>query len=59
MCPRAEGIHIRLIVYARVTSNMYHFQHSKNCPNLQFTALHIYIAMGSHSDYGIFILTFP
>ena len=44
---------------AYVTSNMYHFWHSKNCPNLQLAALLIYVAMGSHRDYEIFILTFP
>ena len=48
----AEGIHIRKITSAYVSSSMYYFQHSKNCPNLQFTALHIYIAMGSHCDHG-------
>ena len=29
---RAEGIHIRQITSAHVTSNMYHFRHSKNLP---------------------------
>ena len=48
----AEGIHIRTIMSTYVSSSMYYFQHSKNCPNLQFTALHIYIAMGSHCDHG-------
>ena len=33
--PRAEGIHIRRITSAHVTSTMYHFRHSKNLPNLQ------------------------
>ena len=33
--PRAEGIHIRRITIAHVTSTMYHFRHSKNLPNLQ------------------------
>ena len=28
--PRAEGIHIRQILTAHVTSDMYHLQHSKN-----------------------------
>ena len=54
------GVHIRQITSAHITSNTYYFQHSKNHPNLQCTVLlHIYIAMGSHCDYGIFILTFP
>ena len=35
-----------------------HFQHSKNCTNLQLAALPICIAAGIHCDYGIFILTF-
>ena len=54
--PRAEGIHIRQITNAHVTSNMYHFWHSLNRPNLQLAALPIYIAMDSR-DYGISILT--
>ena len=41
-----------------ITSNMYHFCHSKDHLNLQFTALHVYITMGNHYDY-VFILTFP
>ena len=56
---RTNGIHIRLIMSTHVTSNVYHLQYSKNHPNLQFTALHIYTAMDSYCDYGIFILTFP
>ena len=46
----ADDIHIRQIMSDQVTmlqvASVYHFQHSKNHPNLQFTALHIYIAMG-------------
>ena len=38
---------------------MYHIQHPKNFPNLQITALHICIAMGSYFDYGVVTLTFP
>ena len=51
--PRAEGIHIRRITSAHVTSTMYHFWHSKNLPNIGF-ALPIYITMSIHFDYGFF-----
>ena len=56
--PSTEGICIRQIMSTHVTSNMYHFQHSENCPNLQVPALLIYITMSSNCDYGIFILMF-
>ena len=53
--PMADGIHIGQIMSTHVTSNVYHFQQSKNhlylhCSSLR--ALHIYIATGSY-DYGI------
>ena len=53
----AEGIHIRQITTTHVPSNVYHFRCSKNCQNLQVTALHIkfYITMGTSCDYGILI----
>ena len=44
---RAEGVHIRQITSAYVTSNVCQFWHSKNCLNLQFSALLIYITMGT------------
>ena len=49
-----EGIHIRQIMSAHVTSNMHHFQHSKNLPKLIGFALPIYITMSIRFDYGIF-----
>ena len=52
--PRAEGIHIRRITSAHVTSTMYHFRHSKNLPELTGFALPIYITMSIHIDYGFF-----
>ena len=55
---RTKGIHIRWIPCFLVTSNMYHFQYSKHRPDLQFSALHIYIAMGICCDYEIFIFSF-
>ena len=50
---RAEGIHIRQITSAHVTSNMYHFWYSKNLPKLTAFALPIYITMSIRFDYGI------
>ena len=50
---KVEGIHIRQIMSIHVTSNMYHFQYSKNRRNLQITALHVFVGMGSHCDCGI------
>ena len=51
---RAEGIHIRRIISAYVSSNMDYFSTLKICPNLQASALPIYITMSIHFDYRIF-----
>ena len=49
--PRAEAILVRQITSAHVTSEMYHFQHSKI---VQLNTLPIYITMDS-CIYGKFI----
>ena len=49
--PRTEGIHIRELTIAHVTSYMYHFQHAKNLPKpIKTYACSLYIAIDAHCD---------